>query len=154
MSTIVNTARIRLSTAVVAAAAAVFVVAAPTAEAAPTRPHPTTPLSGTAWKLQASGYARTAPRMYTGSPAYFTIRNNSLSGNDGCNATGGMAVVHGSSVTFGHMISTMRACFAPGAEAIFRQAFTGTRSTRIVGDKLRLNDGPRGYWVFVAQPRR
>lgn len=147
---ITSGSRARLAVAGVGAA---LVISAPTT-AAVAAPPPAAPLIGTQWKLESSGFARTAPQPYRGSPAHFTLTSNQISGDDGCNATGGVAVVHGNRVSFGPLVSTMRACFAPGAQMIFSQAFRNTRTAAVVGNRLRLNDGPRGYWVFVAQRRR
>lgn len=125
-------------------AGAAFAASAPMASAAPV------PLTGTQWRLESSGYARTAPVKYTGAPAFFRINGNQSGGNDGCNVFGGSATVAGDRVTFGNQVSTMRACIRPGAGELFRKAFKDARTARITGDRLQLSDGPRGYWVFVA----
>ncbi|KXP11564.1 META domain-containing protein [Tsukamurella pseudospumae] len=108
------------------------------------------PLVGTQWRFEASGFARTAPMKYAGAPAFFSIKGAGGGGNDGCNVFGMTTVVRGETVTFSGMVSTMRACIRPGASAQFRAAFTGERTVRVTGDRLRVSDGPRAYWDFVA----
>lgn len=120
------------------------VASAPVAAAAPV------PLTGTQWRFEASGYARTAPMKYTGAPAFFRIGGSRAGGNDGCNVFGVNAVVAGERVTFSDMISTLRMCIRPGAGTQFAAAFKDVRTVRITGDRLRISDGPRGYWDFVA----
>ncbi|TWS26361.1 META domain-containing protein [Tsukamurella sputi] len=117
---------------------------APAASAAPV------PLAGTHWRFDAHGFARAAPVKYTGAPAYFSIRGDGAGGDDGCNVFGMNAAVQGDRVVFGGLVSTLRACFAPGAGEQFRAAFDGPRTVAITGDRLRVSDGPRGYWDFVA----
>ncbi|MET9326401.1 META domain-containing protein [Tsukamurella sp. NPDC003166] len=119
-------------------------VPVPVASAAPV------PLIGTQWRFEASGFARTAPVKYSGAPAFFSIKGAGGGGNDGCNVFGMTTAVRGESVTFSGMVSTMRACIRPGASAQFRAAFAGERTVRITGDRLRVSDGARGYWDFVA----
>lgn len=119
---------------------------APVASAAPVP----TPLAGTKWRLESSGFARTAPVKYTGVPAYFSINGTQAGGNDGCNVFGVDARTSGERVEFGHLISTMRACLRPGAGRLFADAFKGVRTVRVTGDRLQVSDGPRGYWNFVA----
>lgn len=133
---------VRFTAALLVGAGAV--ASAPVASAAPV------PLAGTQWRLDASGFARTAPMKYTGAPAYFSVRGERAGGNDGCNVFGVSARVTGERVSFGHMVSTMRACIRPGAGAIFSEAFRDVRTVRVTGDRLRISDGPRGYWDFVA----
>ncbi|KXO88265.1 hypothetical protein AXK56_13000 [Tsukamurella pulmonis] len=117
---------------------------APTAAAAPV------PLTGTQWRFESSGFARTAPVRYTGSPAYFSITGKGGGGNDGCNVFGMDVALDGDRARFSGLVSTLRACVAPGAGEHFRAAFSGVRTVRVEGNRLRVNDGPRGYWTFVA----
>ncbi|MDF0528484.1 META domain-containing protein [Tsukamurella sp. 8F] len=151
------TRRTRMTFARAAAAAvavASVVTVAPGASAAPVGPGllpPVTPVVGTQWRLVSTGYARTAPKAYKDAHASFTLSSKGVGGNDGCNGFGGDAEVRGHSVTFGPLISTMMACIRPGAGAIFHEAFKGTRTFTVVGNRLHLQDGPRGYWNFVAE---
>ena len=120
------------------------VASAPVASAAPV------PLTGTRWTFESSGFARTAPMKYTGSPAYVSLDGKRGGGNDGCNVFGMDAKVTGDKVAFSGMVSTLRACIVPGAGEQFRRAFDGTRTLRVTGNRLTVSDGPRGYWNFVA----
>lgn len=123
------------------------VASAPAASAAPQAP---APLTGTQWRFAGHGVARTAPVAYRGAPAFFRLKDGGGGGNDGCNVFGMNAAVQGERVVFSGMFSTMRACFAPGAAAQFRKAFSGARTVTVTGNRLRISDGPRGYWDFVA----
>lgn len=120
------------------------VASVPAASAAPV------PLTGTQWRFDGHGFARMAPIKYTGAPAYFSIKGDGAGGNDGCNVFGMTAAVTGERVVFSGLVSTLRACFAPGAGEQFRTAFDGARTVKVTGDRLRVSDGPRGYWDFVA----
>lgn len=141
----VVSARVRIAATLLVGAA--IAVGAPVASAAPPKP---VPLTGTQWRLESSGVARSAPVRYTGAPAYLTVRGKHVGGNDGCNGFGGDANVVGDKVTFGPIISTQMACIRPGAGALFRTALKDTRTVRITGNRLQLLDGPRGYWNFVT----
>lgn len=121
-----------------------MVAVAPAASAAPV------PLTGTQWRFEASGFARTAPQKYTGAPAFVRINGTSAGGNDGCNVFGVTTRVTGDRIAFSEMVSTLRMCIRPGAGTQFAAAFKGERTVRITGDRLRISDGPRGYWDFVA----
>ncbi|MCS3781677.1 META domain-containing protein [Tsukamurella ocularis] len=130
--------------AAVLLAGAGFVASAPVASAAPV------PLAGTRWALESSGFARTAPVKYTGSPAHVSIDGKRGGGNDGCNVFGMNADVKGDHATFSGLFSTLRMCDVPDAGEQFRRAFDGARTVRVTGDRLTISDGPRGYWNFVA----
>lgn len=123
---------------------ACVVASAPVASAAPV------PLTGTRWTFESSGFARTAPMKYTGAPAYVSLDGKRGGGNDGCNVFGMDVALDGDRARFSGLVSTLRACVAPGAGEQFRAAFSGVRTVRVEGNRLRVTDGPRGYWTFVA----
>lgn len=130
--------------------AAALLVGAGAAASAPVAAAAPVPLAGTQWKFESSGYARTAPVKYTGSPAFFSIRGKGAGGNDGCNVFGMNAEVQGERVTFSGLVATLRMCYVPGAGEQFRKAFAGPRTVKVTGNRLQVSDGPRGYWNFVA----
>ncbi|MCA0158003.1 META domain-containing protein [Tsukamurella sp. M9C] len=130
--------------------AAALLVGAGVAASAPVASAAPVPLTGTQWNFASSGFARTAPVKYTGSPAHFSIDGKRAGGNDGCNVFGMTAEVKGDRATFSGLFSTLRMCYVAGAGEQFRQAFDGPRTVKVTGNRLTISDGPRGYWNFVA----
>ncbi|MEC4611886.1 META domain (plasmid) [Tsukamurella tyrosinosolvens] len=130
--------------------AAALLVGAGVAASAPAASAAPVPLIGTQWRFESSGVARTAPVKYTGSPAYFSIDGTRGGGNDGCNVFGMNVEVKGDRATFSGLFSTLRMCYVPGAGVQFGKAFAGPRTVTVTGNRLRVSDGPRGYWNFVA----
>lgn len=66
-----------------------------------------------------------------------------MSGNTGCNSTGGPYTVDGDRLTFGVMMMTKRACVDPVRDALessFTTALNATKRYRIANGELELRD--------------
>lgn len=95
------------------------------------------------WRLvQIGGAAATTAGAAT--PTLRFGADGRMTGNTGCNSTGGAYTVDGDRLTFGALVMTKRACAASAAnrlERTFAGALQATRSYRVTEARLELLDG-------------
>lgn len=118
---------------------------------------PPASLTGSEWRVQAvnNGVGGVAS-VVTGTQLTVTFGTDGrVSGNTGCNLFSGPYTVTGSSLTFGSLISTRRACLSDAAnrqEAAFLAALGNVKAYRLVGDRLTLVDGAGARQIELVRP--
>ena len=98
-------------------------------------------LGGTSWRLTEL-YGRSPVLVPGGAPTLdFDAGEPRASGNGGCNQFSGPFTQNGTSLRFGALVSTRRACADPAAtsqEAAYLRALQASTSFSISGDRLVL----------------
>ena len=106
---------------------------------------PDLPVEGTKWLLDTIFSGDTASSVPDG--AYLVFAGGRVTGSTGCNSLGGEAAINGSSIRFGQLTTTRRACrddLAP-VEAAMLAVLRGDVPFELESGQLRLNpDGERG----------
>jgi uncharacterized lipoprotein YbaY len=105
------------------------------------QPPPTVPLIGTTWQLNTYGTIAQPQAAVGDAPA--TLRfggDGQASGNTGCNGFSGSYTATAEQLTFGQLISTLRACADPvgGQEREVLAALQGTRHYQLTADTLQI----------------
>jgi heat shock protein HslJ len=123
----------------VAAGVALAACAAPRAAGAGGAPET---LAGTSWQLTELN-GRTPVLVPGGAPTlqFAAGEDARASGNGGCNQFSGPYMQDGTSLRFGGLISTRRACADPAAttqEAVYLQALRSTTGFSVSGDRMIL----------------
>jgi len=113
-----------------------------------------TSLAGTSWVLTEYAVQRSAPVPAVGTPpATLTFGNDSnVNGNTGCNSFGGPYSQNGDQLTFGPLITTLRACLDPDItrqEQAMLQVLNGQAVSTVAGNRLTIS-APGGMLAFVA----
>lgn len=102
-----------------------------------------TPLVGTRWVAEASIEDGQVVTPDVDDPDAYVVfeEPDRVAGYDSCNSISGEAVVLGSRITFGNLISTKRACPADGnpLEGPVHQVLSGTVTYRIAAGRLYLS---------------
>ncbi len=83
-----------------------------------------------------------------GLPTINFISNKMVSASDGCNLLNGGIITTGDKITFGNLMSTMKAC-TNVEDQNFSSKLTGTLQYKINGDKLELLQGDKTVLTFV-----
>lgn len=93
--------------------------------------------------------ASSLSEAYTeGVPTINFISNKMVSVSDGCNLLNGGITISGSDITFGNLISTMKACNNV-EDQNFSSKLQGTVQYKLSGDKLELLKGDKTVLTFV-----
>ncbi|MGH2607205.1 MAG: META domain-containing protein [Anaerolineales bacterium] len=109
-------------------------------------------LAGTRWSLVALNGR--APLPASGPITLEFEIGGRAGGNSGCNSYGGTYVARGGSLTFGEMVSTLRACVDPSLndqEAAFLRALAAVTAYEMSEDQLILRDAA-GATALVFAP--
>lgn len=116
------------------------------------------PLEGTTWSLVELGGRPARAAGDDGTPSLrLDAAQKRASGNTGCNSYGGGYELSGSSLRFGALASTRRACVDEALnqqEATFLRALADTRTWSIVSGTLVLDGESGAVARFTAQPAR
>jgi heat shock protein HslJ len=111
-----------------------------------------TELAGTSWLLSSLN-GQPAPADPAITLSFGT--GGQVSGSDGCNRYSGQATIDGTTLTFGTLATTRRACPAPIMEQAnaYQTALSQTASYTVTVDQLTLLDtGGQSLAEFAAQP--
>jgi len=95
------------------------------------------------WKLTGYGPETSPNPAVQDSGAMLTFKaDGTLSGTSGCNAFGGEYKVQGIQITFGNLVSTLKACSDPlmEQEGAMYKVLSGTASYKINGDALTITN--------------
>jgi heat shock protein HslJ len=118
-------------------------------------PQSTTALVGPIW--QATSYNNGIAGVVTtvpGSEVSMVFSDDGrVSGNGGCNAFNGPYTLSGSSITFGPLATTRRACPSEAInlqEQRFLAALTASTNYEIAGDRLTLRDADRATQIIAV----
>ncbi|WP_313376901.1 META domain-containing protein [Chishuiella sp.] len=83
-----------------------------------------------------------------GVPTINFISNKMVSASDGCNLLNGGITVSGNNITFGNLISTMKACDSV-EDQNFASKLQGTLQYKLSDDKLELLQGDKTILTFI-----
>jgi heat shock protein HslJ len=113
-------------------------------------------LSGTNWDVQSykNGQGSLTP-VLAGSALNLAFGSDGhVSGSSGCNNFGGPYTINGSSLAFGMLISTLRACISPDLDAqeqVFMTALGASTMLTVNGSQLVLSDAGGHIQVTLTQ---
>lgn len=104
---------------------------------------PDKPIEGTKWLVDTIFTGETAASLPAGATAHLTFANGSVTGSTGCNALEGPATISGTSITFGPLTMTRKACPEDLAEVerAMVAVLEGEVPFEIESDQLTLNPG-------------
>jgi heat shock protein HslJ len=118
---------------------------------------PPATLTGVAWRVQSYNNGRGGVvTVLAGTQLNATFgEDGSVSGNTGCNAFRGPYTLAGSSLRFGGLVTTRRACLSDEAtaqEQAFLAALGNVTAYELVGDRLTLRDGGGATQAVLLRP--
>ncbi len=113
---------------------------------------PDLPLQSTRWVVDGVIRGGTVSSMPAGLVASFTFGNGMVSIEGGCNTGGGSVKINDTTVEFGPVAMSKKACQPPASvvELAVTQVASGTISYRIVADQLTLDAGGVGLTLRAA----
>jgi heat shock protein HslJ len=114
--------------------------------------YPDRPLLGTRWVVDGLLAGNVASSVPVGATAALTISEGRGDVETGCNTGGGTAAVAGSSITFGALTLTKKACLGDLAalEAAIVQAMKGTAAYSIEAGSMTLTSAGSGLSLHAA----
>ncbi|MFI5730543.1 META domain-containing protein [Kribbella sp. NPDC051587] len=110
-------------------------------------------LDGTKWTLDSVISQDTVGKIVGSEKAWITFNGERVTGFTGCNELNGVVARAATTVTFGELATTRRAC--AGDEGTVEKALTkglhGEMSYEITGDRLRFQAGDAGLSFIAAR---
>ena len=117
---------------------------------------PPAALTGVTWRIVqysdgAGGLASPLPGTQI---TMLFADDGTVSGDSGCNSYSGTYQLNGSSLTFGPLITTLRACADPVnvQERLFFTAVGSAAAYQIVGDRMTISDAAGATLLVMVRP--
>jgi heat shock protein HslJ len=117
----------------------------------------TSPLAGTFWRLTEYGAPGALQAPIAQYQPTLSIAESSLSGSTGCNTYGGEYEIDGTTITFGSLLQTERACIEEGVmqqESRYMELLRTAEAFALADNTLTLT-APDGVLVYTrGEPPR